>query len=203
MEQKWKATNDQSDAENDPKSSQNLCREAPPDTLNRSPEPPRAPSSKEKSHVTPQFAKKSRKSAESRPKEPSLGPKLDPKIDQKSTRTEKSAPRDGAGNDFHRFLAPSPFEVAFQIDFGTVRTFKILLFPQWEHDFRKIAFFTFSSNFDPKWDPKAIYFSQKRARRDPKITKIAEKSSFLVDQNSSSNFGPKKIEKKKRIGSSI
>ena len=113
LEQKWKATNDQSDAENDPKSSQNPCREAPPDTLNRSPEPPRAPSSKEKSHVTPQFAKKSRKSAESRPKEPSLGPKLDPKIDQKPARPEKSAPQDGAGSGFHRFLAPSPFEVAF------------------------------------------------------------------------------------------
>ena len=76
---------------------------------------------------------------------------------------------------------------------------KILLFPQWEHDFHKITVFTFSSNFDPKWDPKPIYFSQKRARRDPKITKIAEKSSFLVDQNSSSNFGRKK-RKIKRIG---
>ena len=48
---------------------------------------------------------------------------------------------------------------------------KILLFPQWEHDFHKIAFFTFSSNFDPKWDPKTIYFGQKRVRRAPKITK--------------------------------
>ena len=75
---------------------------------------------------------------------------------------------------------------------------KILLFPQWEHDFHKITVFTFSSNFDPKWDPKPIYFSQKRARRDPKITKIAEKSSFLVDQNPSSNFGRKK-RKIKRI----
>ena len=119
LEQKQKATNDQSNAQNHPKSCQNPCREASPDTLNRS-QPSRAPWSKEKSHVTPKLAKKSRKSAESRPKEASLGPKLDPKIDQKAARTDKSASQDGAGSGFRRFLAPSPFEVTFQIDFGRV-----------------------------------------------------------------------------------
>ena len=42
-------------------------------------------------------------------------------------------------------------------------------------------------------------FDQKRARRNPKITKMAEKIDFLVDQNLSSNFGRKKTENK-RIG---
>ena len=41
----------------------NVFYGASPDTLNRSPEPPRAPSSKEKPHVTQQLAKKPRKSA--------------------------------------------------------------------------------------------------------------------------------------------
>ena len=40
-------------------------------------------------------------------------------------------------------------------------------------------------------------FSQKRARRNPKITKMDEKIDFLVDQNLSSNFGRKKTEKKR------
>jgi len=49
-----------------------------------------------------------------------LGPPWDPKIDQKTTRSGKSAPQDGAGSGCHRFLAPPPFEVAFQVDFGRV-----------------------------------------------------------------------------------
>ena len=54
----------------------------------------------------------------------------------------------------------------------------MMLPPRREHDFHKITDFTFSSNFDPKWDPKSKDFDQKRARGDPKITKMAEKSSF-------------------------
>ena len=120
LEQNYDATNDQSNAEKDPKSSQDPSWETFQDTQNRSQHAPRAPLNEEKPHGALKLAKKSRKSAESRPKEASLGPKLDPKIDQKPARTEKSAPQDGAGSGFHRFLAPSPFEVAFQIDFGRV-----------------------------------------------------------------------------------
>ena len=70
-----------------------------------------------------------------------------------------------------------------------------MLPPRREHDFHKITVFTFSSNFDPKWDPKSKDFHQKRARGDPKITKMAEKSGFSVDPNLSSNFGRKKTQK--------
>ena len=76
---------------------------------------------------------------------------------------------------------------------------KIMLPPRREHDFHKITVFTFSSNFEPKWDPKSKDFDQKRAQGDSKITKMPEKSVFLVDQNLNSNFGRKKTEKE-RIG---
>ena len=76
---------------------------------------------------------------------------------------------------------------------------KIMLPPRREHDFHKITVFTFSSKFEPKWDPKSKDFDQKRAQGDPKITKMVEKSGFGVDQNWNSNFGRKKT-KKKRIG---
>ena len=59
---------------------------------------------------------------------------------------------------------------------------KIMLPPRREHDFHKITVFTFSSNFEPKWDPKSKDFDQKRARGHPEITKMAEKSGFLADQ---------------------
>ena len=120
LEQKQKGTNDQSNAQNHPKSFQNPCREASPDTLNRSSEPPRAPSSKEKSHATPKLPKKSRKSAESRPKEAILGPQWDPKINQKRARDRKSTSGDGAGSDFCRFFSPMPFGAALRIDFWRV-----------------------------------------------------------------------------------
>ena len=42
-------------------------------------------------------------------------------------------------------------------------------------------------------------FDHKRARRNPKITKMAEKIDFLVDQNLNSNFGRKKRKKKKEL----
>ena len=73
-----------------------------------------------KTHGGPKLAKKSRKSAESRSKVADLGPKWDPKIDKKATQPEKNAPQDGAGSGFHRFLGPSSFGVAFQVDFGRV-----------------------------------------------------------------------------------
>ena len=73
-----------------------------------------------KTTEAPQLAKKSRKSAESRSKEVILGPKWDPEIDKKATQSEKSAPQDGAGSGFHRFLGPSSFRITFQADFGTV-----------------------------------------------------------------------------------
>ena len=93
LEQNQDATNDRNDAENHRKSSQNSSREGPGIVPNRSRHPPRAPSSEEKPHGAPKLAKKSRKSAESRSKMASLGPKWDPKIDKKTTRSEKSVPK--------------------------------------------------------------------------------------------------------------
>ena len=55
---------------------------------------------------------------------------------------------------------------------------KIMLPLQREHDFHKITVFTFSSNFEPKWDPESKDFDQKRARGQPKITKMGEKVVF-------------------------
>ena len=120
LEQNLDATNDRSDAKIHPKFSKNPSREAPRDIQNRSQHCPRAPSIEGKTHGGPKMAKKSRKSAESRSKMASLGPKWDPKIDKKTTRSEKSDPQDGAGSGFHRFLAPSSFGIAFQLDFGRV-----------------------------------------------------------------------------------
>ena len=83
---------------------------------------------------------------------------------------------------------------SFLIDFSTLRPLKNFLIEN--YNFHKITVFTFSSNFDPKWDLKSMDFSQTRARRNPKITKMVEKIDFLVDQNLSSNFGRKKKHKR-------
>ena len=66
------------------------------------------------------ITKKSRKSAESRPKEAVLRPKWDPKIDQKRARDRKSAFGDAVGSDFCRCRAPLPFTVDLEINFWKV-----------------------------------------------------------------------------------
>ena len=72
---------------------------------------------------------------------PKIDALRDPKIDKKRTQERKSASGDGAGSDFCRFFSPVPFGVALQIDFWSVRPFKIVLPPQREHDFDKITVF--------------------------------------------------------------
>ena len=65
-----------------------FSQKGPQDTQNQARHPPRAPSSRQKPHVTQQVPKKSRKSAASRPKEAILGPEWDPK---KSTKKRAGA----------------------------------------------------------------------------------------------------------------
>ena len=107
MGRSWNKTrtmNDRSRAENYLKSSQNSFQKGPQETQNRSQHPPRAPSMEGKTHGGPKLAKKSRKSAESRSKVASPGPKWDPKIDKKTTRSEKSAPKMAPEAVFSDFL---------------------------------------------------------------------------------------------------
>ena len=125
---------DRSDANSD----QNLSENRPertPDSQNQSLDPPPAPPSTENGYETHQSSKKTQKSAESRPKVSILGPAREPKSDQKLARSGNIAPWGGAGSDVCRFYRPSPCVIAFRIDFGRVRPSKIVLPPQWEHDF--------------------------------------------------------------------
>ena len=84
------------------------------------PESGPAPSSREKTHVTQQVPRKSRKSHESRPKEAVLRPKWDPKIDRKRARDRKRAFGDGVGSDFCRCRAPLLFTFDLEINFWKV-----------------------------------------------------------------------------------
>ena len=124
LEQNQDATNDRNDAENHRKSSQNSSREGPQDSPSRSQHPPRAPSSAGKPHVTQQVPKKSRKSAQSRPKEAILGPRRDPKIDQNRARGRKSRSRRPFFAVFSAVAHGSRFSHRCGVSFGRVRPSK-------------------------------------------------------------------------------
>jgi len=144
------------------------------------------------------------KSHESRPKVGPKSPVWDPSWTQKSTKNrpgpKKALPEMAPETIFIDFLRHLRSKSHSRSILGGSEPSKSCYFHSGSTIFTKSRFSLFPRFLlTPKWEPKTIYFSQKRARRDPKITKIAEKSSFLVDQNSSSNFGRKKTEKK-RIG---
>ena len=70
-----------------------------------------------------------------------FGAQNGPKMHQKPARSRKSASGGGAGSDFYRSLLSSLFEATPRTDSWRGRPFKIVLFPQWEHDFDKITVF--------------------------------------------------------------
>ena len=100
-----------------------------------------------------------------------LGPPWEPKNQQKSIFSPKSRPRD---RFFIDFCCECRFS-RFQVDFGRVRTLKIVLPPRREHDFRKITIFTFSLLGTPTWTQNR----QTLVEQMQKITKIAKKSRFF------------------------
>ena len=131
-----------------PKSLQNPFQEGADDIPNRSRHAPWASSSDEKSHVTQQVAKKSRKSANSRPQELILGPKWDPKIHQKAARSQKSALPEAAGRGQGPVSYRSWWRPAFFLNFPSILG-RFFMKIWWE----KLCIFFQPCSFFSTWRP--------------------------------------------------